>query len=128
MLPEFLLPETTVREAGAGPDVALGENQGGTLVLTFGITRIIEQQSIDLSLWGSPDGVTWGAKPIATFPQKFYCGTYQIVVDLTDHRDVQFLRVKWALNRWGKGDPKPLFTIYLFAQVLKQELVTAGAA
>jgi len=128
MLPEFLLPETTVREAGAGPDVALGENQGGTLVLTFGITRIIEQQSIDLSLWGSPDGVTWGAKPIATFPQKFYCGTYQIVADLSAHPDVQYIRVKWAVNRWGKGEPKPLFSCYVFVQALHRELVAAGAA
>ena len=128
MLPEFLLPETTVREAGAGPDVALGENQGGTIVLTFGITRIIEQQSIDLSLWGSPDGVTWGAKPIATFPQKFYCGTYQIVADLSAHPDVKYVRVKWAVNRWGKGEPKPLFSCYVFVQALQRELVAAGAA
>jgi hypothetical protein len=52
MLPEFLLTETTVREAGTGPEVALGEQKGGTLVLTLGITRIIEQESIDLSIWG----------------------------------------------------------------------------
>jgi hypothetical protein len=128
MLPEFLLPETTVREAGAGHEVALGENQGGTLVLTFGITRIIEQQSIDLSLWGSPDGVNWGAKPIATFPQKFYCGTYQIVADLSAHPDVQYIRVKWGVNRWGKGEPKPLFSCYVFVQPLQRELVAAGAA
>ena len=128
MLPEFLLPETTVREAGAGPEVALGEHQGGTIVLTFGITRIIEQQSIDLSLWGSPDGVTWGAKPIATFPQKFYCGTYQIVADLSTHPDVKYIRVKWAVNRWGKGEPKPLFSCYVFVQALQRELVAAGAA
>ena len=50
MLPEFLLTETTVREAGTGPEVALGEQQGGTLVLTLGITRIIEQESIDIHL------------------------------------------------------------------------------
>ena len=83
MLPRFLLPETTVREAGAGPDIELGEHHGDDLVLTFGITRIIEQESIDLSIWGSTDGIDWGAKPIATFPQKFYCGTYQIILDLT---------------------------------------------
>jgi hypothetical protein len=35
--------------------------------------------------------------------------------------------VKWAVNRWGKGDPKPLFTIYLFAQALQQELVMGAA-
>src|SRR3954451_22063122 len=128
MLPQFLLPETTVREAGTGPDLDLGDQQGGTMILTLGITRIIEQESIDISIWGSADGSDWGTKPVATFPQKFYCGTYQIIADLTDHPEVKFLRVKWALNRWGKGDPKPLFTLYLFAQVLKQQLVTAGAA
>jgi hypothetical protein len=107
--------------------VALGEQKGGTLVLTLGITRIIEQESIDLSIWGSADGTDWGTKPLATFPQKFYCGTYQIIADLSGHPDVAFLRVKWAVNRWGKGDPKPLFTIYLFAQALQQELVMGAA-
>jgi len=128
MLPEFLLTETTVREAGTGPEVALGDQQGGTLVLTLGITRIIEQESIDISLWGSADGSDWGTKPLATFPQKFYCGTYQIVVDLSNRSDVQYMRVKWGVNRWGKGEPKPLFSIYVFAQALQRELVAAGAA
>ena len=129
MLPEFLLTETTVREAGTGPSVALGEERGETLVLTLGITRIIEQESIDLSIWGSVDGVEWGHKPLSTFPQKFYCGTYQIVADLAAHASVKYLRVKWAVNRWGKGDSKPLFTIYLFAQALQPELLAAvGAA
>lgn len=128
MLPEFLLTETTVREAGTGPDVALGDQQGGTLVLTLGITRIIEQESIDISLWGSADGVDWGTKPIATFPQKFYCGTYQVIADLSHRPEVQYIRIKWAVNRWGKGDPKPLFSIYVFAQALQRELAVAGAA
>jgi hypothetical protein len=88
--------------------MALGESPGGTLVLTLGITRIVEQESIDLSIWGSPDGHEWGAKPIATFPQKFYCGTYQIILDLTGHSDIKFLRAKWAVNRWGNGDSKPV--------------------
>ena len=128
MLPEFLLTETTVREAGTGAAVALGEQRGGTLVLTLGITRIIEQESIDLSIWGSTDGVDWGTKPLSTFPQKFYCGTYQIVADLSGHFDIRFLRVKWAVNRWGKGDSQPLFTIYLFAQALQADLLAVGAA
>jgi hypothetical protein len=121
MLPQFVLPETTVREAGQSADVDLGETQTGTLVLTLGLTRIIEQESIDVSIWGSPDGTDWGAKPLVAFPQKFYCGTYQILLDLSD-RPVRFLRAKWAVNRWGKGDPKPLFGVYLFAQVLDREM------
>lgn len=121
MLPQFLLPETTVREAGQSADIDLGELQGGTLILTMGITRIIEQQSIDVSIWGSADGTDWGTKPLLAFPQKFYCGTYQLVLDLQE-RPARFLRAKWTVNRWGKGDPKPLFTIYLFAQVLEGEM------
>ena len=121
MLPQFLLPETIVREAGQSADVDLGDIQNGTLVLTLGLTRIIEQQSIDVSIWGSSDGTEWGAKPLVAFPQKFYCGTYQLLLDLSD-RPVKFLRAKWAVNRWGKGDPKPLFGVYLFAQALDREL------
>jgi hypothetical protein len=126
MLPQFLLPETTVREAGAGPEINLGEQQGGNLILTLGITRIIEQESIDLSIWGSPDGTDWGVKALISFPQKFYCGTYQILLDLSDHPDIKFLRAKWQVNRWGKGDPKPLFSIYLFAQSMQRQMVAAG--
>ncbi|HEY2017611.1 MAG TPA: hypothetical protein VGH38_29095, partial [Bryobacteraceae bacterium] len=82
MLPQFLLPETTVREAGAGADLDLGDQQGETLILTLGITRIIEQESIDISIWGSANGIDWSPKPLISFPQKFYCGTYQILLDL----------------------------------------------
>jgi hypothetical protein len=126
MLPQFLLPETTVREAGTGAQIDLGDQQGETLIVTLGITRIIEQESLDLSLWGSADGEDWGTKPVASFPQKFYCGTYQILLDLSDRPDVKYLRVKWAVNRWGKGDPKPLFTIYLFAQAMSRQMAAAG--
>src|SRR6267154_5459351 len=119
MLPQFLLPETTVREAGAGPDIQLGEHQGEYLMLTLGTTRIIEQESIDLSIWGSPDGVDFGTRPIATFPQKFYCGTYQIILDLTDRPAISHLRVKWTVSRWGKGNPQPLFGIYVFVQAME---------
>ena|SRR5690242_6965146 len=128
MLPQFLLPETTVRDAGTGPEIHLGEHQGRCLVLTLGITRIIEQESIDLSIWGSADGSDWGSKPLMSFPQKFYCGTYQLVLDLSDFPDISHLRVKWAVNRWGKGNPKPMFGIYVFAQELKQPALAAMSA
>ena len=126
MLPQFLVPETTVRDAGAGPDLSLGDQQGETLLLTLGITRILEQESIDISIWGSPDGQNWGAKPLLSFPQKFYCGTYQILLDLAERPDIKYLRAKWQLNRWGKGDQRPLFTIYLFAQQMVNQLMAVG--
>jgi len=126
MLPQFLVPETIVREAGAGPELSLGGQQGETLLLTLGITRIIEQESLDISIWGSPDGKDWGAKPLVSFPQKFYCGTYQILLDLTERPEIQCVRAKWQVNRWGKGDPKPLFTVYLVLQQMERQLMAAG--
>jgi hypothetical protein len=127
MLPGFLLPETTIREAGNGAELDLGDSQGRVVLLTLGITRIIEQQSLDVAVWGSADASEWGAKPIASFPQKFYCGTYQILLDLTQHPGVKYLRVKWTAERWGKGDNKPLFGFYVFAQEIKQQVLAIGA-
>jgi hypothetical protein len=127
MLPGFLLPETTIREAGNGPVADLGDRAGSVVLLTLGITRIIEQQSLDVSIWGSPDGTDWGAKALIAFPQKFYCGTYQILLDLGARPEIKFLRVKWLTARWGKGDPKPLFGAYLFAQEVKQQALALSA-
>ena len=125
MLPQFIVSETTVREAGSAAQIDLGQWQGETLVLTLGITRIIEQESIDVSIWGSADGSDWGTKPLLAFPQKFYCGTYQMLLDMSE-QPVRYLRAQWQVNRWGKGDPKPLFTVYLFAQPMRQKMAAAG--
>jgi hypothetical protein len=126
MLPEFLLPETTIREAGAGPELDLDEQAGGTLIVTLGITRIIEQESLDISIWGSADGSDWGVKALASFPQKFYCGTYQILLDLSERPEVKHLRAKWQANRWGKGDSRPLFTMYLFTQPAHERMAVGA--
>jgi hypothetical protein len=45
-----------------------------------------------------------------------------MLLDLSSHAAVKYLRAKWQVNRWGKGDPKPLFGIYLFAQEMAAEL------
>jgi hypothetical protein len=116
MLPSFLVPEAVVREDGQGPGIGLDSSQGKLLLLTLGITRIIEQESLDVFVWGSPDNLNWGAKPLACFPQKFYCGTYPLMVDLAGQPEVQYLRASYKVNRWGHGASKPLFGIYLFAQ------------
>jgi hypothetical protein len=69
MLPTFPLPETTVREAGTGSELDLDAFQGKPILLTLGITRIIEQESLDVSIWGSVDGKEWSAKPLLSFPR-----------------------------------------------------------
>ncbi len=128
MLPNFLIPETVIREAGTGPELSVGSAPGGLLLLTLGITRIIEQQSLDIAILGSPDTSNWSAKPIISFPQKFYCGTYQLLLDLTQHPDVKYIRAKWQVSRWGRGEPKPLFGAYLFVQDASKQAAMAKSA
>lgn len=128
MVQNFILPETIVREDGTGPQFDVGSSRAKTFVLTLGITRIIEQESLDLTIWGSVDGTDWGASPLIAFPQKFYCGTYTLLLDLAGSPDVRFLRAQWKLNRWGRGEPKPLFGLYLFAQEAKEEMLVAAGA
>ena len=128
MLPNFLIPETVIREASTGPELSVSPTPGGLLLLTLGITRIIEQQSLDISIWGSADNADWGAKPLLSFPQKFYCGTYQLILDLNQHPGVKFLRAKWQVSRWGRGDPKPLFGVFLFVQDASKEIAIGKTA
>ena len=116
MLPSFLIPEAVIREDGEGPSLELGASKGKLLLLTLGITRIMEQESLEVAIWGSPDGVNWGTRCVAAFPQKFYCGTYQLLADLAGQPDVQHVRARYKVNRWGHSPVKPLFGAYLFAQ------------
>ncbi|MGC8793366.1 MAG: hypothetical protein ACP5U2_08245 [Bryobacteraceae bacterium] len=128
MLPTFLIPESTVREDGAGPAIPLGPAQGRLLLLTLGITRIIEQESLEVSIWGSADGRDWGARPLMTLPQKFYCGVYRFLLDLAEHPQVQFVQARWKVNRWGRGDPKPLFGVWMTAEQAETQALVAGSA
>jgi hypothetical protein len=116
MLPNFLLPESIARSDGKGPDVDLGSKQGKLLVLTLGVTRILEQESLEVSVWGSTDGENWGSRPLATFPPKFYCGIYSILLNLVSRPDVRFLRVQWKMSRWSRQDVTPMFGFYLYSE------------
>lgn len=116
MLRNFLLPESIARADGTGPEIELGSKQGKLLVLTLGITRILEQESLEVSVWGSPDGERWGARPLAKFPPKFYCGLYSILLNLGAHDDARFIRVQWKMSRWSKRDTMPMFGFYVYAE------------
>ena len=126
MLPNFVIPESVIREAGMSAEVGLGQTDS-LVLFTLGITRIIEQESLDVTIWGSADGSDWGAKPVLSFPQKFYCGTYQLLLDLEKFPNIKFVRAKWQVNRWGRGDSKPLFGLYLFVQDARQQAVAKSA-
>ncbi len=110
MCRSFLVPETTVHEAGAGEVIDHCEES----LVTLGILKVEEQESLHVSLWQSDDGVEWGAKPFARFSQKFYVGTHQMVISPT----AKLLQARWQVNRWGRGDLTQNFTFYIFIEPL----------
>jgi hypothetical protein len=97
-------------------------------LLTLDITQIIEQESLEVSIYGSADGAAWGAKPIATFPQKFYCGESPLLLDLTAHPDVKFVRAHWDVARWGRGTETPLFEFGLRLKEIPAEVLRDASA
>lgn len=112
MAPLFLLPETVVRSNGVSPATEI-EGNWRSAQLTLGITSIVEQESLQLTLEGSADGATWLANPVAAFPQKFYVGTSALLFELPLDPAVRFLRVRWTVNRWGRGSLEPCFGLYV---------------
>jgi hypothetical protein len=123
MIPKVLLPESVARKNGVGTELAL-ESCSETMLLTLGITRIIERELLDVSVWGSIDGKHWSQ--LAAFPRKFYCGTYSMVLELAQHPGIQYLRAQWKMDRWDFEEPQPLFGFYLHAEDVKVR--HAGAA
>ena len=133
MIDNSLVPEKTVVNAkGDGPAVNLGGAANRVFLLSLNITGIVEQESLDVSIYGSPDGSTWGAKPVINFPQKFYHAQHPLLLDLTGHADVEFLRAHWEVSRWGRGSETPMFEFGVTikevpADILKEATANAQA-
>lgn len=129
MLETLLVPEKTVINAkgdGAAVDVSAASSR--VLLATLHITNIIEQESLDVSIYGSADGATWDAKPIASFPQKFYRGQQPLLVDLAQHPAVKFVRAHWETNRWGRGNETPMFEFHVTLQEIPPDVLREAAA
>jgi hypothetical protein len=105
----LLLREAAFRDGGGSPILTLAERRGRVLLLTLGITHVIDRQSLGVSIWGSADGVNWDSDPLLTLPRKYYCGSYEKLLDLLNRPDVHYLRATWTMNRWAQDDRKPLF-------------------
>jgi hypothetical protein len=121
-----------VSAKGDGPAVDVSAAANRVFLVTLSITKIIEQESLDVSIFGSPDGTTWGAKSIAAFPQKFYDGDSPLLLGLTAHADVKFVRAHWECARWGRGTETPMFEFGVTlkevpANILKEATAEAKA-
>jgi hypothetical protein len=113
---------------GDGPAIDLSEATNRVFLVTLEIAKIVEQESLDISIYGSPDGETWGAKSIAAFPQKFYCGESPLLLDLTPHAHVKFIRLHWEVARWGRGTETPMFEFDVRMKEVPPEILKAATA
>ena len=127
-----LVSPQTVNAKGDGSAVDISSASNRVFLVTLSITRIIEQESLDVSIFGSADGSTWGAKSNAAFPQVFYTGETPMLVDLRQHADVKFVRAHWEIARWGRGTETPMFEFGVTmkevpADILKEATAEAKA-
>jgi len=125
MLPFFLVEETTVRESGQSAVFDISSYRSQKVLLTFGITHAVEQESIGIDILGSDDGVTWKGQPVARFTPKSYCGTYEISLAQCEAR---YLKAVWSVKRWSRNQVPPFFRIFLFARPAMVRAIAVGAA
>lgn len=129
MIDNFLVPEdTVVTGKGDGPALDVSGAGNRVFLLTLNITDIIEQESLDVSVYGSSDGTAWGSKSIASFPQKFYRGQHPLLLDLAQHPETKFLRAHWEVNRWGRGSETPKFQFSVSIKEVPAEILREAAA
>jgi hypothetical protein len=124
MMEAYLVPENTVVHAkGDGPALDVSHAEGRIFLITLGITNIIEQESLDVSIFGSADGAVWDAKPIVAFPQKFYREEIPLLLNLSTRPEVKFIRAHWEVSRWGRGSETPMFEFCVTLREVPQELL-----
>src|SRR6266404_147750 len=105
-----LIPADTRMEASAdGASFNISESATRTFLCRLTVTDQIEQESLDVSIWGSADGQTWSKKPLLMLPQQFYRGTTKLILDLSLRPETKFIRARWELFRWGRVAPTPVF-------------------
>lgn len=109
-----LIPAGSKLESNAdGQAVDVSVSGTRTFLCQLRVSEHIEQESLEVSIWGSGDGQDFGKKPLLKFPQQFYSGQTKMVLDISLHTEVKFLRAKWELNRWGRVAPTPMFVVGL---------------
>jgi hypothetical protein len=128
MMAAFLVPERTVVNAqGEGPALDVSGAEGRIFLLTLAITDIIEQESLDVGIFGSADGMAWDEKPVVAFPQKFYREEVPVLLNLTAWPRVKFIRAHWEVNRWGRGTETPMFEFCVTLREVPQEILAEAA-
>ena len=129
MIDTFLVGDKTVVSAkgdGSAVDVTGATNR--VFLLSLNITGIVEQESLDVSIFSSPDGTSWSPKPVTNFPQKFYQAEHPLLLDLTKLAEIKFLRAHWEVSRWGRGSETPMFEFNVTIKEVPTDILTEATA
>jgi hypothetical protein len=124
-------PDTRMEASSDGAAFDISGSGTRTFLCMLTVTEQIEQESLDVSIYGSADGENWTKKPILKLPQQFYRGHTKLVLDLSLRPEVKFIRARAELNRWGRGAPVPMFVAGLeLVEIppMSREGITRGAA
>ena len=129
MLDAFLVPaKTLVTAKGDSQPLDVSGAANPVFLLTLSISSVVEQESIELSLFTSADGAAWDPKPVAALPQKFYVGEYPLLVDLSSAPNAKVVRAHWEVSRWGRGANVVRFEVGVrLREVSKESLREAEA-
>jgi hypothetical protein len=124
-------PDTKMESNGDGASFDISASATRTFLCLLTVADQIEQESLDVSIYGSADGEKWTSKPLLKLPQQFYRGRTKMVLDLSVRPEIKFIRARWELTRWGRGAPLPMFVAGLeLAEVppMSSETAARGAS
>jgi hypothetical protein len=79
-------------------------------------------------VYGSADGAAWSPKALVAFPQKFYREQSVLLLDLTAHPDVKFVRAHWDVARWGRGTETAMFEFGVRLREVPANILKEAAA
>jgi hypothetical protein len=106
---QLIPPDTRMEASADGGSFNISESPTRTYLCQLTVSDQIEQESLDVSIWGSADGETWTKKPLLKLPQQFYRGTTKMILDLSLRPETKFIRARWDVSRWGRVAPTPMF-------------------
>jgi hypothetical protein len=125
---DLVAAKTVVTAKGDGAVIDVSAATSRIFLLALDITNIIEQESLDVSIYGSGDGAAWSPKAIVAFPQKFYREQSVLLLDLTAHPDVKFVRAHWDVARWGRGTETVMFEFGVTMREVPANILKEAAA
>jgi hypothetical protein len=108
---ELIPPGSRLTKDGESATFDLAGSSTRAFLCAMEITAQIEQESVEISVWGSQDGASWGKTPLLIMPQQFYRGEITQILDLSLRPEIRYIRVSWTLTRWGRVSPHSMFEL-----------------